>query len=196
MACQAASATASPREVLKAGPLCLQRTLDPKKISAMALNSTRPKRGTSLILYRGAVVMPRCSSKARSLPVRIGDSALKDSTSSASRYIFSSSVSLGGGCSLWSCLLCHGPPVVATPQPASPKPLGSQEPLALSRKVPLLVMPPMVCRAGTLEATAHSEVPADRWVDGRALACGAAGMSHLSFRREEYETIKFYKTKD
>jgi hypothetical protein len=44
MACQAASATASLREVLKAGPLCRQRTLDPKKISAMALNSTRPER--------------------------------------------------------------------------------------------------------------------------------------------------------
>jgi hypothetical protein len=51
------------------GPLCRQRTLDAKKISAMALNSTRPERGTSLILYRGAVVMPRCSSRARSLPV-------------------------------------------------------------------------------------------------------------------------------
>jgi hypothetical protein len=32
--------------------------------------------------------MPRCSSRARSLPVRIGDSAPKDSTSLASRYIF------------------------------------------------------------------------------------------------------------
>jgi hypothetical protein len=38
-----------------------------------------------------------CSSKAQSLPVGTGASALKDSTSSASRYIFSSSVSLGGG---------------------------------------------------------------------------------------------------
>jgi hypothetical protein len=36
MACQVASATASLREVLKAGPLCWQRTLDPKKISTMA----------------------------------------------------------------------------------------------------------------------------------------------------------------
>jgi hypothetical protein len=80
-------------------PLCRQRILDPMKISAMALNSTRSERGTSLILYQGAVVMPRCSSKAQSLPVRIGDSASKDSTSSASRYIFSGLVSLGGGCS-------------------------------------------------------------------------------------------------
>jgi hypothetical protein len=42
MACQAASATATLREVLKAGPLCWERTLDPKKISVMALNSTHP----------------------------------------------------------------------------------------------------------------------------------------------------------
>jgi hypothetical protein len=81
MACQAAFATASLREVLKAGPLCRQRTLDPKKIPAMAMNSTRPERGTSLILYRGVVVMPRCSSRARSLSARIEDSAPKDSIS-------------------------------------------------------------------------------------------------------------------
>jgi hypothetical protein len=86
-------------EVLKVGPLCRQRTLDPKKISAMTLNSTRPECGTSLILYQGAVVMPRCSSRARSLPARTGASAPKDSNSSASRYIFSASISLGGGCS-------------------------------------------------------------------------------------------------
>jgi hypothetical protein len=97
IACQAASTIASLREVLKASPLCWQRTLDPKKISATALNSTRPGRGTSLILYLGAVVMPRCSSRARSLSVRTGASTPKDSTSSASRYIFSSPVLLGGG---------------------------------------------------------------------------------------------------
>jgi hypothetical protein len=166
MACQAASTTASLREVQKAGPLCQQRILDLKKISAMALNSTRPERGTSLILYRGAVVMPRCSGKSRSLPARIGDSAPKDSTLSASQYIFSSSVSLGEGVLCWSCLLCHGPPVVA-PQPASPESLGSQELPALSQKVPLLVLPIVVCRAGTLEAAAHSMVPANRRVDDR-----------------------------
>jgi hypothetical protein len=149
MVCQAASATASLHEVLKAGPLCRQRILDPKKISTMALNSTRPERGTSLILYRGAVVMPRCSSRARSLPARIRDSASKDSTSPASRYIFSSSV--------------------VAPQPVCPKPLGSQELPALSRRVPLLVMPLVVCRAGTLEVAAHSEVPADRRVDNQVL---------------------------
>jgi hypothetical protein len=96
MACHAASVTTSLREVLKAGPLCLQRTLGPKKISAIALNSTRPDRRTSSILYLGAVVMPRCSSRARSLPVRTRASTPKDSTSSASQYIFSSSVSLEG----------------------------------------------------------------------------------------------------
>jgi hypothetical protein len=88
MACQVALVTTSLREVLKAGPLCRQRTLDLKKISAMTLNSTRPGRRTSLILYLGAVVMPKCSSRARSLPVKTGASALKDSTSSASWYIF------------------------------------------------------------------------------------------------------------
>jgi hypothetical protein len=162
MACQAASATASLREVLKAGPLCQQRILDPKKISAMALNSTRPGRGTSLTLYRGAVVMPKCSSKARSLPTTIRDSAPKDSTS--------------------SCLLCHGPPVVAL-QLASPEPLGSQDPLApsLSRRVPLLVMPLVVCRARTLEAAARSEVPADQRVDGRCscVRCGGYKPSNI-----------------
>jgi hypothetical protein len=53
----------------------------------------------------GAVVMPRCSSRARIQPVRTGASALKDSTSSASWYIFSSSVSLRGEYS--SLALCH-----------------------------------------------------------------------------------------
>jgi hypothetical protein len=96
MAYQAASATTSLREVLKAGPLCQQRTLDPKKISAMALNSTHPERGTSLILYLTAVVMPKCSSRAQSLPARTGASIPKDSTSSTSRYIFLSSASLRG----------------------------------------------------------------------------------------------------
>jgi hypothetical protein len=97
MACQTASATTSLREVLKADPFCRQRTLDPKKISVMALNSTRPGCGTSLILYLGAVVMLRCFSIAQSLAARTGASTPKDSTSSASRYIFPSSASLGGG---------------------------------------------------------------------------------------------------
>jgi hypothetical protein len=81
----------------------------------------------------------------------------------------------GGGALCWSCLLCPGPPVAAAPHPASPEPLGSQEPPALSRKVPLLVMPLVVRRAGTLEAAAHSEVPADRWVDGRCSCVWCGG---------------------
>jgi hypothetical protein len=179
MACQAASAIASLCEVLKAGPLCWQRILDLKKISAMALNSTRPECGTSLILYRGAVVMSRCSSRARSLPASIGDSTLKDSTSSASRYIFSDSVSLGGGCSSldlssvsWSLGCCSSAGVSS---------LGSQEPPALSRKVPLLGMPLVVCRARILGVVARFEVPADRRVDDRCscVRCGGYKPSNI-----------------
>ncbi len=127
--------------------------------------------------------MPRCSSKARSLPARIGDSAPKDSTrqhlgtSSQVRYRSREDALR------WSCLLCHGPLIVAL-QPASPELLGSQELLALSQKVPLLAMPLAVRRAGTPGVVARSEVPADRRV--RAIY-------HLE--REEYETNKFYKTK-
>jgi hypothetical protein len=79
-------------------------------------------------------VIPRCSSKARSLPARIGDSAPKDSprqhlgTTSPVRYR-SGEVVLHQ-----SYLLYRGPPVVALPL-ANPKQLGSQEPLALSRRV-------------------------------------------------------------
>jgi hypothetical protein len=72
----------------------------------------------------------------------------------------------GEGALRWSCLLCHGPPVAAAPQPVSPELLGSQELPALSQKVPLLAMPLAVRRAGTLEVVARSEVPTDRWVDG------------------------------
>jgi hypothetical protein len=99
MACQAASATTSLQNALKVGPLCLQRTLDPRKISVVALNSTHPRCMTSLILYLGVVVMPMCSSRARSQPAGTGALAPKDSTSSASRYIFSLFVSLKRGCS-------------------------------------------------------------------------------------------------
>jgi hypothetical protein len=167
MACQAASAIASLREVLKAGPLCPQRTQDPKEIFAMALNSTRPGCRTSMILYLGAVVMPRCSSRAQSMPVRTGASTLKDSTTSTSRYIFSSSASLGEGTLCWPCLLYHGPSATAAPQLASPEPLGSQDPPALSQKVSLPVMLLVVRRAGTPRVVAHSEVPANQWAVGR-----------------------------
>jgi hypothetical protein len=65
-------------------------------------NSTCPRRRTPLILYLGAEVMPRCPSRAQSLPVGIGASAPKDSLSSASLYSFSPSLSLRGEYSLLS----------------------------------------------------------------------------------------------
>jgi hypothetical protein len=167
IACQAASATASLREVLKGGPLCLQRTLDSKKISATALNSTHPKCRTYLILYLGAVVMPRCSSRAQSLLARTGASAPKDSTSSASRYIFSSLMSLGEDTLCWPCLLRPGPLAAAAPQPASPEPLGHRGPPALSQKTSPPMMRLEVRRAVPPEMVAHVDVPADKRADDR-----------------------------
>jgi hypothetical protein len=96
MACQAASTIASLIDALKAGPWCRQRTLGSKKISVTALNFTQPGRGTPLIQYLRAEVMPKCPSKAQILPVGIGASASKDSLSSASLYSFSPSLSLRG----------------------------------------------------------------------------------------------------
>jgi hypothetical protein len=116
MACQVASATTSLIDALKAGPWCLQRTLGPEKIYATALNSTHHGRGTPLILYLGAEVMPKCPSRARSLPIGIRASAPKDSLSSASLYNFSPSLSLMGEYTLsstsslstsWSCYCCY-----------------------------------------------------------------------------------------
>jgi hypothetical protein len=120
MAYQAASL----RDTLKIGPWCLKRTLDLKMISVMALNSTRPRCGTSLTLYLGVVVMRKCSSRAQSLPVGTGASAPKHSTSSESLYILLTYVSLRGGCSsssssslltlLWSSY-CYGCSSVVAP---------------------------------------------------------------------------------
>jgi hypothetical protein len=108
----------------------------------MALNSTRPECGTSLILYLGAVGMPRCSSRAQSLSVRTGALTTKE-------------------CTLrWSCLLYLGPSAAAAPQQASPELLGSQEPPALSQKAPLYVMLLAVRRALTPGVVACFEVPA------------------------------------
>jgi hypothetical protein len=102
MACQTTSATTSLIDALKAGPWCLQRTLGPEKISTTALNCTCPGRGTPLIMYLGAEVMSKCPSRARSLPVGTGASAMKDSLLSASLYSFSPSLSLRGEYSLSS----------------------------------------------------------------------------------------------
>jgi hypothetical protein len=73
----------------------------------------------------------------------------------------------GEGTLHWPYLLYHGPLVAAAPQQASLESLGSQEPPALSQKVPLRVMPLAVCRARTPGVVAHSEVPADQWAVGR-----------------------------
>jgi hypothetical protein len=96
MACQAASITALLIDALNTGPWCLQRTLGPEKISTTSLNSTCPRCGTPLIRNLGAEVMPKCPSRAQSLPVGIGASAPKDSLSSASLYSFSPLLSLRG----------------------------------------------------------------------------------------------------
>jgi hypothetical protein len=74
----------------------------------------------------------------------------------------------------WPCLLCHGSSATAAPQQASPEPLGSQGPPALSQKAP----PHVICAAArwtvTPRAVAHSEVPANQWVDNRCscVRCG------------------------
>jgi hypothetical protein len=67
----------------------------------------------------------------------------------------------------WPCPLCLGPLAAAAPQQASPEPLGSQEPPALSQKVPLLVMPLAVCWVVTPRVVARFEVPADQRAVGR-----------------------------
>jgi hypothetical protein len=64
MAYQAASATTSLIDALKASTWCLQRTLGSEKTSATTLNSTYPGRGNPLILYLGAEVIPKCPSRA------------------------------------------------------------------------------------------------------------------------------------
>jgi hypothetical protein len=74
----------------------------------------------------------------------------------------------------WPCLLCHGSPVVATPQQASPEPRGFQGPPVLSQKVPPPVMCVEVCRALTRRAVAHFEEPTNQRADGRCscVRCG------------------------
>jgi hypothetical protein len=165
MACQAVSATTSLRDALKASLLCLQRTLDLRKISAMTLNSTCLGRGTSLILYMGAVVMPRCSSRARSLPV---GTELQQQRTPPRPHLGTSSRSLyrSGEVALHQPhLLCHGSSAAAAPLQASPEPLGSRGPPALSKKTPPDVMRAEAHWVVTPGAVAHSEVPADQRVD-------------------------------
>jgi hypothetical protein len=73
----------------------------------------------------------------------------------------------GEGTLCWPYLLYLGPSAATAPQQASPEPLGSQEPPALSQKVPLLVMLLAVRRAVTPCVVAHFEVPADQRAVGR-----------------------------
>jgi hypothetical protein len=88
MACQTASTTTSLLDARKAGPWCLLITLHPEKISAMARYSTRPGRGTPLIRYLGVVVIPKYTSRARSLLTRTETLTPYDSLSSMPRYNF------------------------------------------------------------------------------------------------------------
>jgi hypothetical protein len=74
MACHAAPATVSLVDDRKAGPCRMLITLDPEKISTMAWYSTHPRRGTPLIRYMGAVVIPMCTSSAWSLQIGTGAS--------------------------------------------------------------------------------------------------------------------------
>jgi hypothetical protein len=110
--------------------------------------------------------MHRCSSRARSLPARTRASArrtpphLHPGTSSHPRC------RLGEGTLCWPHLLRPGPLAAAAPQQASPEPLGSHGPPALSQKAPPPVMHLEVRRVVPPEVVAHVEVPADQWVDG------------------------------
>jgi hypothetical protein len=73
-----------------------------------------------------------------------------------------------GECTLhWPCLLYLGPSAAAAPQQVSPELLGSQEPPALSQKVPLPVMLLAVCRVVTPGVLACVEVPTDQWAVSR-----------------------------
>jgi hypothetical protein len=133
----------------------------------MALNSTCPGRRTSLILYLGAVVIPWCSSRAQSMPVRTGASARR---TPPHRHLGTSShprCRLGEGTLHWPRLLRPGPSAAATPQQASPEALGLRGPLALSHKAPPPVMRLKVRQAVPLEVVAHVEVPADQWADSQ-----------------------------
>jgi hypothetical protein len=132
----------------------------------MALNSTRPGRGTSLILYLGAVVMPRCSSSARSLPARTGASARRTPPHPHPGTSSLPQCHLGEGTLCWPRLLHPGPSATAAPQQVSPEPLGPRGPLALSQKAPL-VMHLEVRRAVPPEVVTHVMVPADQWADSR-----------------------------
>jgi hypothetical protein len=167
MAHQAASATASLREALKAGPLCRQRTLDPKKISMMALNSTYPGRGTSLILYLGVVVVPGVPTGPEAYRRGLELRPRRTPPHPHLGTYFCPWCHLGESALRRPCLPRHGPPAAATPQQVSPELLGSYGPLALSQKAPRPVIRIGVRRAMTPGAAAQFEVPADQQADNQ-----------------------------
>jgi hypothetical protein len=88
---------------------------------------------------------------------------------------------MGEGTLHWPRPLCHGPSAAVARQSVSPEPLGSQEPPPLSQKVPLLVMPLVVRRAGTPGVVVRCQLTNGQ--SASALACGTVSASHLSFRK-------------
>jgi hypothetical protein len=133
----------------------------------MALNSTRPGRGTSLILYLGAVVMLGAPAEIeacqRELELQPRRTAPHPNLGTSSRPRRRS----GEGTLRWLCLLYLGPSAAAAPQQVSSEPLGSQEPPALSQKAPLPMMLLAMRRVVTPGVVARFEVPADQWAVDR-----------------------------
>jgi hypothetical protein len=111
--------------------------------------------------------MPRFSSRARSLLVR---TELRSRRTPPHLHLGTSfhPRRRSGECTpRCPCPLCLGPLATVAPQQASPELLGSQEPPALSQKVPFPVMPLVVHRVVTPGVVACSEVPADQWAVSR-----------------------------
>jgi hypothetical protein len=133
----------------------------------MALNSTRPGRRTSLILYLGAVVIPRCSSRAQNLPARTGASARRTPPHPHPGTSSLPQCHLGEGTLCLPHILHLGPSATTAPQQVSPEPLGPRGPLALSQKAPPPVMHLEVRRAVPPEVVTHVMVPADQWANSR-----------------------------
>jgi hypothetical protein len=116
--------------------------------------------------------MPKCPSKACSLPLGTGASARR--TQSPQRpCIASHPLCCSGESTPHHPCLHHGPAAVAAPHQVSPGLLGSQVPLARSQKAPPEVCA-VVSHAASPAAVACSEVPADQWADDR-FSCGLCG---------------------
>jgi hypothetical protein len=83
-------------------------------------------------------------------------------------------VTQGEGTLCWPYLLRPSPSAVAAPHQASPEPLDSWGPPALSPKAHPPMMHLEVCQAVTPRVVAHFKVPADQQADGRCpcMRCG------------------------